>query len=456
MSFTNLGLCPQLLNAVVAKGYKEPTLIQAEAIPPILSGQDILARAQTGTGKTDAFVLPLLEILSRQQRRGREPAALVLTPTRELALQVGECVKAYARRLSLRCTVVYGGVRIEPQVDRLKRGVDILVATPGRLLDLISLRAARLSSLKFLIFDEADRMLDMGFSEEISTILDFVPSKRQTMLFSATYSQQVRDLAAVMLDDPQFIEVSPDNSAAEAVSQKVHLIDRSQKLALLVCLLKKRRKGERTLVFTRTRHGANRLVDNLAAKGIKATALHGNKSQSVRIRTLKEFKSGTVQTLIATDIAARGLDIHDLPHVVNYDMPEVPEDYIHRIGRTGRAGTNGVAVSLVCREERPHLQVIEALLGLKIPVEKVDGYTEDSDVPNFVLYRPNSSVSEKKADQGIKDLWSERDRLKQQAQAKRTAAPTRKKAKKGKAKEVRKPAKPGKKGGAEKKLGYPW
>ena len=361
MSFAQLGLRVELLKALKSKGYTTPTLIQAKAIPVILDGVDILARAQTGTGKTDAFVLPLVEILSRQEGHGRSPRALILAPTRELALQVGECVKGYARRVSLRCTVVYGGVRIEPQIDRLKRGVDLLVATPGRLLDIANRRHLDLSRLEFLVFDEADRMLDMGFNEEISKILALVPEERQTMLFSATYTKEVRDLAEIMLKEPKLIEVTPSNTAAEAVIQKVHLVERSLKLALLLHLLKRGREN-RTLVFCRTKHGANRVTEKLVEKGIQAAALHGNMSQSFRIRTLAEFKNGEIKTLVATDVAARGLDISDLPRVVNYDMPGIPEDYVHRIGRTGRAGVSGIAVSLVCQEENVFLKAIENLL----------------------------------------------------------------------------------------------
>ena len=403
MSFDQLGLRAELLRAVKAKGYTAPTPIQAKAIPVILDGRDILARAQTGTGKTDAFALPLVEILSRRNGNGRHPRALVLTPTRELALQVGASIKAYARRVSLRCTVVYGGVRIDPQIDRLRRGIDILVATPGRLLDLAGQGHLNLSRIEFLVFDEADRMLDLGFSEEISEILDLVPTQRRTMLFSATYTQQIRNLAARMLQDPEHIEATPGNTAAESVVQKVHLVDRSNKRALLIHLIT-RGRWRRILVFTRTKHGADKLTEKLAAHGISAAALHGNQRQSLRIRTLEAFKNGEIHTLVATDVAARGLDISNLPYVINYDMPGIPEDYVHRIGRTGRAGVNGMAVSLVSHDERLYLQAIEKLLKQKIPVEKVDGYTEDSDVPDFVLFRPNSPSSEKKADNAIKEM----------------------------------------------------
>ena len=407
MSFDDLGLRAELLKAVASKGYKDPTPIQTRVIPAILGGRDVLARAQTGTGKTDAFALPLVEILSWQDGKQRHPRALVLTPTRELALQVGESIKAYARRVSLRCTVVYGGVTIAPQIDRLKRGIDILVATPGRLLDLASHRRLNLSQIEFLVFDEADRMLDLGFSEEISKILDLVPVERRTMLFSATYTQQIRNLAKTMLQEPEYIEATPSKTAAEAIVQRIHLVDRSRKRALLAHLIT-HGHWSRVLVFVRTKHGANKLAQKLADKGIRSAALHGNKSQSFRTRTLKKFKNNDICTLVATDVAARGLDISNLPYVVNYDIPNVPEDYIHRIGRTGRAGVSGIAVSLVSPDEKPYLKAIETLLEQKIPVKPVEGYTMDGKVPDFVLLRPNNPASEKKADKGIRDMVEQR------------------------------------------------
>jgi len=418
MSFDHLGLRVELLKVLKARGYTAPTPIQAQAIPVILNGLDILARAQTGTGKTDAFALPLVEILSRKDGSRRHPRALVLTPTRELALQVAESIKGYARRVSMRCTVVYGGVRINPQIDRLRRGIDILVATPGRLLDLAGRRHLHLSRIEFLVFDEADRMLDLGFSEEISAILDLIPTERRTMLFSATYTQAIRNLAGRMLKNPKYIDVTPRNTAAESVIQKVHLVDRSNKRALLIHLIT-RENWSQILVFTRTKHGANKLVEKLAAHGINAAALHSNKSQSFRTRTLKAFKNGEIRILVGTDVAARGLDISDLPYVVNYDLPNIPEDYVHRIGRTGRAGVSGIAVSLVSHAERHHLQAIEKLLQQKIPVEKVAGYTEDSDVPDFVLFRPDSASSENTADKDIRELVARRDASKRRSQARK-------------------------------------
>jgi ATP-dependent RNA helicase RhlE len=422
MSFDPLGLRAELLKAIKSKGYTTPTPIQAKAIPVILGGRDILARAQTGTGKTDAFALPMVEILSRTRGVGRHPRALVLTPTRELALQVGESIKAYARKVSMRCTVVYGGVRIQPQIERLRRGIDILVATPGRLLDLAGQRHLKLSRIEFLVFDEADRMLDLGFSEEISAILDLVPAQRRTMLFSATYTQPIRNLAGKMLHNPHQIEVTPSHTAAESVLQKVHLVDRSNKRALLIHLITKARQCQ-ILVFTRTKHGANALTEKLAAQGIGAAALHGNKSQSLRTRTLESFKNGEIRILVATDVAARGLDISDLPYVVNYDMPSIPENYVHRIGRTGRAGISGIAVSLVTPEEKHYLKAIEKLLGQKIPVETVDGYTVDSVVPDFVLLRPDSAASEKKADKAIKAIVAKRKEAKQRSKTRKATRP---------------------------------
>jgi ATP-dependent RNA helicase RhlE len=407
MSFDKLGLRAELLKAVKEKGYITPTPIQTQVIPFILGGRDVLARAQTGTGKTDAFALPMVDILSGQRRKGRHPRALVLAPTRELALQVGECVQGYARKVSMGCTVVYGGVGLQPQVDRLKRGVDILVATPGRLLDLAGQRYLNLSQIEFLVFDEADRMLDMGFSKAISEILLLLPEARRTMLFSATYTREIRDLAAKMLKNPQSVEVSPDNSAADSVEQKVHLVHKENKRALLVHLMDDG-DWKRVLVFSKTKHGANKLTEKLAAQGIRAAALHGNKSQSVRTRTLEAFKKDEIRVLVATDVAARGLDIAHLPYVVNYDMPGIPEDYVHRIGRTGRAGVKGIAVSLVSGEDRVHLRSIEKLLGQKITVEKVAGYTEDSAVPAYVMLRPGDPASEKKADREILELVARR------------------------------------------------
>ena len=439
MSFEELGLRVELLKAVKTNGYTAPTPIQKRVIPAIIQGRDILARAQTGTGKTDAFALPLVHMLSLKKGNVRYPRVLVLTPTRELALQVGDCFKDYARRVSLRCSVVYGGVNINPQIHRLRRGIDILVATPGRLLDLASHRDLDLSLIEFLVFDEADRMLDLGFSAEISAILGLMPIHRQTMLFSATYTSQIRQLADKMLNSPQKIEVSPNIKAAASIAQKVHLVEQVNKCALLAHLINKG-NWPRVLVFTRTKHGANKLTERLMSRGVSAASLHGNMSQSQRTRTLKSFKNGEVRTLVATDVAARGLDINNLPHVVNYDMPRTPEDYIHRIGRTGRAGVSGVAISLVNHHENAALKAIENLLKQKIPTESIDGYTVDGAVPDFVLLRPKNPASEKKADKGIKTMVNTRNAAKSPADKKTgsgkvsqsaSKSPSGKKAKKG-------------------------
>ena len=407
MSFEELGLRVELLKALKDKGFTAPTPIQSKAIPVILEGRDILARAQTGTGKTDAFALPMVETLSHSKGNGNHPRALVLAPTRELALQVSESIKSYARRVSLRCTVVHGGVRVEPQINRLKRGVDILVATPGRLLDLASQRHLNLSFIEFLVFDEADRMLDLGFSREISEVIRLVPENRRTMLFSATYTQQIRDLADEMLKEPALIEVTPQKTAAESVIQRVHFVQRPNKRPLLSHLIITGR-WNRVIVFCRTKLGANKLTDKLASEGIVTAALHGNMSQSLRTRTLEEFKNGELRVLVATDVAARGLDIVNLPYVVNYDLPSTPEDYIHRIGRTGRAGVTGIAVSLVCDEDKRHLDGIETLLKQPIPVEAVSGFTQGKDVPDYVMYRPSSTSHGRKIDKDLKEAVDKR------------------------------------------------
>lgn len=405
MPFEQLGLRAELVKAITKKGYKAPSEIQSRAIPVILSGRDILARAQTGTGKTDAFGLPIVEMLSRGKLNGRHPRALILTPTRELALQVGENIQTYARKVSLRCTVAFGGVRIEPQIARLNRGIDILVATPGRLLDLVAHNQLHLGTIEFLVFDEADRMLDLGFSQEINSILELIPETRRTMLFSATYSAQIKSLAGRMLAKPEVIDIKPDALIADDIQQKVYFIERDKKLPLLLHLIDQE-KQRRILVFARTRTWANRLVDKISAHHINVAALHGSKSQSLRKRTLEQFKAGEIQVLIATDVAARGLDISGLPLVVNYDMPGFSDEYIHRIGRTGRAGCSGVAASFVSPEEQYLLTAVEKGLGHKIKVEEIKGYTQSSDIPDGVLYRPGNPESEKKTPRKIKELLS--------------------------------------------------
>ncbi len=377
MSFELLGLQAELLGAVKSQGYTTPTPIQAKTIPVILAGKDVLAGAQTGTGKTAAFTLPMLQLLNGRPDSGRFPRALVLTPTRELAAQVGESVRTYGRNLRLRSTVIFGGVGIVPQIEKLKRGVDILVATPGRLLDHAGQKTLNLSHIEILVLDEADRMLDMGFIHDIKRILKLLPVKRQNLLFSATYSDDVKRLADGLLHSPELIEVARRNTAAENVSQVVHPVGHGRKRELLSHLIK---QGDwrQALVFTRTKHGANRLSTQLESDGINSTAIHGNKSQAARTRALADFKGGAVRILVATDIAARGLDIDSLPHVVNYDLPNVPEDYVHRIGRTGRAGANGIALSLVSAEERELLDNIQKVLGRKIPVEEIPGFKQNA------------------------------------------------------------------------------
>lgn len=376
MSFENLGLSAALLHAVRSQGYKDPTAIQSAAIPVVLAGDDLMAAAQTGTGKTAGFTLPLLQRLSAAgspPSRGRPVRALILTPTRELAAQVQRSVADYGSGLPLRSAVVFGGVGIHPQINALRRGVDVLVATPGRLLDHLRQRTVDLAGVEILVLDEADRMLDMGFIHDIRAIIAATPKTRQTLMFSATFSEPVRKLSEGLLNRPRRIEVSAQNSAAHTVHQRVHPVAREKKRELLSALI---RKGDwpQVLVFTRTKHGANRLATQLDGEGLTATAIHGNKSQTARMRALGDFKRGRVRVLVATDVAARGLDIDHLPHVVNFDLPEVPEDYVHRIGRTGRAGRQGEARSLVCVDETPLLKGIERLLKRPIEAELIPGF----------------------------------------------------------------------------------
>ncbi|NND46596.1 MAG: DEAD/DEAH box helicase [Woeseiaceae bacterium] len=376
MLFNQLGLSAELLRAVDEKGYKEATPIQQQAIPHILEGHDILAGAQTGTGKTAGFTLPLLQRLQHGTVNRRRIRALVLTPTRELAAQVGESVREYGRYLPFRTAVIFGGVSINTQIDKLRKGVDVVVATPGRLLDHMQQGTIDLSAIEVLVLDEADRMLDMGFIRDIKKILKVLPQERQNLLFSATFSNDIRNLAARTLNSPAEIQVSQKNTTADNVSQLVYPVDKARKRELLSHRIGKE-NWQQVLVFTRTKHGANRLATQLDADGISATAIHGNKSQGARTRALADFKSGKVRVLVATDIAARGLDIDRLPHVVNYELPHVPEDYVHRIGRTARAGNNGHAISLVCIDENRLLHEIEKLLGSKIEKEVLPGYAPD-------------------------------------------------------------------------------
>ena len=367
MSFANLGLTPELVRAVSEQNYGDPTPIQSQAIPAVLSGRDVLAGAQTGTGKTAAFVLPILQRLGAEPRRGRAPAALVLTPTRERAAQSAARARSYGRHTGLTVGLVFGGVSANPQIDSLRAGCDLLIATPGRLLDLAGMGAADLRAVRHFVLDEADRMLDMGFIRDIRRIAALLPQARQTLLFSATYSEPIRALAASLLRDPVTIEVAPRNATADRVEQQVYRVPKEHKRHLLARLI---RDGNwhQVLVFTRTKHGANRLAQQLEASGIRTAAIHGNKSQGARVRALADFKAGQVTALIATEVAARGLDIKELPRVVNYELPNVPEDYVHRIGRTARAGAAGCALSLVSPDELPLLRDVEKVLRRSIPV----------------------------------------------------------------------------------------
>ena len=382
MSFDSLGLSQEILRAVAEQGYHEPTPIQRQAIPVVLSGRDLMASAQTGTGKTAGFTLPLLQRLTQNEphARGHRPVrALILTPTRELAAQVGENVRDYSKYLDIRSLVVFGGVSINPQMMKLRGGVDVLVATPGRLLDLEHQNAVNLSHVEILVLDEADRMLDMGFIHDIRRVLAKLPAKRQNLLFSATFSDDIKALAEKLLHNPEEVEVARRNTASEQVSQQVHFVDKKRKRELLSYLIGKE-NWEQVLVFTRTKHGANHLAEQLNKDGIRSAAIHGNKSQGARTRALADFKSGDLRVLVATDIAARGLDIEELPHVVNYELPNVPEDYVHRIGRTGRAAATGEALSLVCVDEHKLLRDIERLLKREIPRLAIPGFDPDPSI----------------------------------------------------------------------------
>lgn len=374
MTFADLGLSPAILDAVADQGYDTPSPIQAQAIPAVIEGRDVMAAAQTGTGKTAGFTLPLLERLSSGQRAtANQTRALVLTPTRELAAQVGDSVATYGKHLPLSSTVVYGGVKINPQMQALRRGADVLIATPGRLLDLYNQKAVKFNQLEVLVLDEADRMLDMGFIHDIRKILAILPKNRQNLLFSATFSDEIRTLAKGLVSDPVEISVTPRNTTAKTVKQWICPVDKKKKSALLTQLITEH-KWTQVLVFTRTKHGANRLARHLETKEISAAAIHGNKSQGTRTRALNDFKNGKLRVLVATDIAARGLDIDQLPQVVNFDLPNVPADYVHRIGRTGRAGANGQAVSLVSADEHKQLTDIEKLIGNLLTREIIPGF----------------------------------------------------------------------------------
>ncbi len=381
MGFSKLGLSDSILKAVEKKGYNTPSPIQEKSIPLVLEGRDVMAAAQTGTGKTAGFTLPILQLLSKgQPTKSNQVRTLILTPTRELAAQVQDSVATYGRQLPLKSAVVFGGVKINPQMQKLRGGVDILVATPGRLLDLYSQNAVKFDQLEIIVFDEADRMLDMGFIHDIKRILKILPTKRQTLMFSATFSDDIRKLAKSLVNNPVEISVTPRNSTVKAVKQWIHPVDKSRKQALLTQLIKDH-GWYQVLVFSRTKHGANRIATQLGKKGITAVAIHGNKSQGARTRALADFKAGKVNVLVATDIAARGIDISELPHVVNFDLPHVPEDYVHRIGRTGRAGSKGEAVSLVSADEAKQLFDIERLTQKKLDRIMVDDFVPDHNVP---------------------------------------------------------------------------
>lgn len=395
MLFSDLGLLPELLRAIQEQGYSTPTPIQQQAIPAILKGQDVMAAAQTGTGKTAGFTLPLLQRLSAKPVSRRVVRALILTPTRELAAQVVDSVKIYGKHLPLKAAVVFGGVKINPQIEKLRQGVEILVATPGRLLDLVNQNTLSLSHVETLVLDEADRMLDMGFIIDIKKILKLLPEQRQNLLFSATFSPEIKTLAAKLLRNPILVEVARPNATAESITQIVYPIDRDRKRELLSFMIGSK-NWKQVLVFTRTKHGANRLTTQLISDGLSAAAIHGNKSQGARTRALTDFKQGKVRVLVATDIAARGLDIDKLPHVINFELPNVPEDYVHRIGRTGRAQNEGAAISLVCVDELELLRNIERLLKQKIPQQVIPGYEPDLSIKPQPIQKTRSSAHKPK------------------------------------------------------------
>jgi ATP-dependent RNA helicase RhlE len=397
MSFSSLGLSAPLVRAVEEKGYTKPSPIQLEAIPAVLSGKDVMAAAQTGTGKTAGFTLPLLQRLDTKTRvRSNHVRALVLTPTRELAAQVHDSVVLYGQHLPLRSAVVFGGVKINPQMMKLRRGVDILVATPGRLMDLYNQNAVKFSDIEVLVLDEADRMLDMGFIKDIRKIMSLMPKTRQNLLFSATFSGEIRTLANTILNNPIQVEISPQTTTAESVKQSMFEVDKTKKTELLIHLVGSNNWNQ-VLVFMRTKHGCNRLVKKLDQFGITAAAIHGNKSQGARTRALDEFKNNKIRVLVATDIAARGIDISDLPHVINFELPNVPEDYVHRIGRTGRAGAEGEAISLVSADEVEYLSDIENLIRQTLVRDVEVGFVPVHSVPLTKLGAPKKAAKPKKA-----------------------------------------------------------
>jgi ATP-dependent RNA helicase RhlE len=397
MTFSDLQLIAPLLKAIKEQGYTTPTPVQAQAIPFILQGRDILAGAQTGTGKTAGFTLPLLQILSQNRPQHAKASqkkvqALILTPTRELAAQVGESVQTYGKYLNLNSTTIFGGVGINPQIKALQAGVDIVIATPGRLLDLIEQKAINLSSISFFVLDEADRMLDMGFIRDIRKVITLLPKQRQNLLFSATYSDEIKTLANTLLHNPAEVEVARQNSSSELVKQSVIFVDETRKSSLLGKIINER-EIQQVLVFTRTKHRANKLSDYLQKINISAAAIHGNKSQSARTKALEEFKKGATRVLVATDIAARGIDIDALAYVINYELPNIAEDYVHRIGRTGRAGCEGKALSLVCVDELEYLKGIEKLIAKRLEKETIDGFEPDPSIKAQPIQRGRGGQS---------------------------------------------------------------
>ena len=422
MSFSSLGLSAPLLQAIEEKAYTTPYPIQVEAIPAVLSGNDVMAAAQTGTGKTASFTLPMLQILNSDIKvKSNHIRALILTPTRELAAQVADSVSTYGKHVPLKSSVVFGGVKINPQITKLRGGVDILVATPGRLIDLFNQKAVKFSQVEILVLDEADRMLDMGFIRDIKKILALLPKTRQNLLFSATFSGDIRKLTDNLLNNPVQIEVSPRNAAAQSVQQCVFEVDKSSKTALLSHLIRDNNWNQ-VLVFTRTKHGANRLTQKLERDGITAAAIHGNKSQGARTRALADFKANKIQVLVATDIAARGLDIVELPHVVNFELPNVPEDYVHRIGRTGRAGSEGEAISLVSADEVKLLSGIENLIRQTLVREIEVGFVPSHNVPITQLRDRSTKAKKPKSNSSVN---KNNRNNKTQAKPKRTGKPRR-------------------------------
>ncbi|MDO6674493.1 DEAD/DEAH box helicase [Tenacibaculum sp. 1_MG-2023] len=402
MTFTSLGLSKALVKAVTEKGYETPSPIQEKAIPVILEGKDVLASAQTGTGKTAGFTLPILQNISEKKNPKYRPIkALVLTPTRELAAQVYDNVREYSTHLNIKSTAIFGGVKPSSQIATLKNGIDVLVATPGRLIDLHEQNQLSLKRVDVLVLDEADRMLDMGFLRDIKKIISFLPQKRQNLLFSATFSKEIKKLAQGILHNPVMVEAAPENTTAEKVNQKLYKVPKSKKTELVGQLISKGNWSQ-VLIFTRTKHGANRLTEKLIKRGISAAAIHGNKSQGARTKALKGFKDNSIRVLVATDIAARGLDIPLLPHVINFELPNVPEDYVHRIGRTGRAGASGEAISLVSQEEEAYLKSIEKLLGQKIIISQLEGFDLSTIKEEVKTERPKQQPRNKPAKKSFK------------------------------------------------------